>query len=68
MNADAWDEWGSGRLETHLESRHSCAHSTISRFRGRYTDQVVGLLGQSLLLCAASGLVNLGVVSIDGTG
>jgi hypothetical protein len=23
MNADAWDEWGSGRLETHLESRHS---------------------------------------------
>ena len=42
-------------------------HSTISRFRGRYTDQVVGLLGQSLLLCAASGLVNLGVVSIDGT-
>ena len=42
-------------------------HSTISRFRGRYTDQVIGLLGQSLLLCAASGLVNLGVVSIDGT-
>ena len=27
MNADAWDEWGSGRPETHLESRHSCAHT-----------------------------------------
>jgi len=42
-------------------------HSTISRFRGRYTDQVAGLLGQSLSLCVDSGLVNLGVVSIDGT-
>jgi len=42
-------------------------HSTISRFRGRYTEQVAGLLGQSLSLCAESGLVNLGVISIDGT-
>ena len=42
-------------------------HSTISRFRGRYQEQVAGLLGQSLLLCANAGLVNLGVISIDGT-
>jgi transposase len=42
-------------------------HSTISRFRSRYMDQVTGLLSQSLGLCAEAGLVNLGVVAIDGT-
>lgn len=42
-------------------------HCTISRFRSRYMDAVSGLLGQCLGLCAEAGLVNLGVVAIDGT-
>ena len=42
-------------------------NSSINRFRGCYTDQVAGLLEQSLSLCADSGLVNLGIVSIDDT-
>jgi transposase len=42
-------------------------HSTFSRFRGRYMDHLGCLLGQCLGLCAEAGLVNLGVVSIDGT-
>jgi hypothetical protein len=32
-----------------------------------YGSDAAGLLGQSLSLCADSGLVNLGVISIDGT-
>lgn len=42
-------------------------HCTISRFRSRYMDTLADLLGQCLGLCAEAGLVNLGVVSIDGT-
>lgn len=42
-------------------------HCTISRFRTRYMDVVADLLGQCLGLCAEAGLVNLGVVAIDGT-
>jgi transposase len=42
-------------------------HVTIARFRRRHADALVGLFGQVLRLCAAAGLVRLGLVAIDGT-
>jgi transposase len=42
-------------------------HVTIARFRRRHAEALVGLFGQVLRLCAAAGLVRLGLVAIDGT-
>ena len=42
-------------------------HVTIARFRVRHQQALAGFLVQSLRLCAAAGLVRLGVVSLDGT-
>ncbi len=42
-------------------------HSTIARFRQRHEAALAGLFGDVLELCAEAGLVEVGVVAIDGT-
>jgi transposase len=42
-------------------------HVTIARFRIRHQQALAGFLVESLKLCAAAGLVRLGVVALDGT-
>jgi transposase len=42
-------------------------HVTIARFRVRHQQAMAGFLVQSLKLCAAAGLVRLGVIALDGT-
>jgi transposase len=42
-------------------------HVTIARFRVRHQQALAGLLVESLKLCAAAGLVRLGLVALDGT-
>jgi transposase len=42
-------------------------HATFARFRRRHQDAIAGLFGQVLGLCAKAGLVDAGVVAIDGT-
>jgi hypothetical protein len=42
-------------------------HVTIARFRARHEQALAGFLVESLKLCAAAGLVRLGVVVLDGT-
>ena len=42
-------------------------HVTIARFRVRHEQALAGLLVQSWKLCAAAGLVRLGLVARDGT-
>ena len=42
-------------------------HSTIARFRAEHHEGFADLFGQVLRLCAAAGMVRVGVVAIDGT-
>jgi transposase len=42
-------------------------HATIARFRVRHEDALADLFGQVLGLCAQAGLVEVGVVAVDGT-
>jgi transposase len=42
-------------------------HATIARFRGRHQQALADLFGQVLGLCADAGLVDVGVVAVDGT-
>jgi hypothetical protein len=42
-------------------------HVTIARFQVRYEQALAGLLVQSLKLCAAAGMVRLGLLALDGT-
>ena len=42
-------------------------HTTIARFRQRHEAALAGLFGDVLELCAEAGLVEVGVVAIDGT-
>jgi transposase len=42
-------------------------HATLARFRRRHQDAITGLFGQVLGLCVKAGLVDAGVVAIDGT-
>jgi transposase len=42
-------------------------HVTIARFRVRHEQALAGFLVASLKLCAAAGLVRLGMVALDGT-
>jgi transposase len=42
-------------------------HVTVARFRVRHQQALAGFLIESLKLCAAAGLVHLGVVALDGT-
>lgn len=42
-------------------------HATVARFRRRHQDAIAGVFTQVLGLCIAEGLVQAGVVAIDGT-
>jgi hypothetical protein len=42
-------------------------HATIARFVERHEDAIAGLFGEVLTLCARSGLVQVGVIAVDGT-
>jgi transposase len=42
-------------------------HATIARFRARHEHAIAELFAQVLGLCARAGLVQLGVVAVDGT-
>jgi Transposase domain (DUF772) len=42
-------------------------HVTVARFRVRHETALAGFLVESLKLCAAAGLVRLGLVALDGT-
>jgi transposase len=42
-------------------------HVTIARFRVRHEQALAGFLVASLRLCAAAGLVRVGLVALDGT-
>jgi transposase len=42
-------------------------HATIARFRVRHQEALAGLFSQVLGLCADAGLVEVGVLAVDGT-
>jgi transposase len=42
-------------------------HATIARFRVRHQEALAELFGQVLGLCAKAGIVDVGVVAVDGT-
>ena len=42
-------------------------HSTIARFLQAHDEELAGLFGETLRLCARAGLIRVGVVAIDGT-
>src|ERR671910_1970083 len=42
-------------------------HTTIARFRQRHEAALAELFGEVLWLCAEAGLVQIGVIAIDGT-
>lgn len=42
-------------------------HATLARFRRRHEDAIADLFAQVLGLCVAGGLVDTGLVAIDGT-
>jgi transposase len=42
-------------------------HATIARFRVRHEEALAGLFGQILGLCGKAGIVDVGVIAVDGT-
>src|SRR5512133_3950441 len=50
-----------------LAANQTPDHVTIARFRVRHEAALAGFLVASLRLCAAAGLVRLGLVALDGT-
>ena len=42
-------------------------HSTIAEFRKRHEAALAGLFGEVLKLCRAAGMVNVGLIAVDGT-
>ncbi len=42
-------------------------HATVARFRVRHQEALGDLFGQVLGLCAKAGLVEVGVIAVDGT-
>jgi transposase len=42
-------------------------HSTIAEFRNRHEAALAGLFTDALALCAGAGLVDVGVIAVDGT-
>lgn len=76
LYAYAVGERSSRRIERlcvdHVAFRVLCGqdapdHSTIARFRAEHHEGFADLFAQVLRLCAAAGMVKVGVVSIDGT-
>ena len=76
LYAYAVGERSSRRIERHCE--HDVAfrviaanrvpdHATIARFRVRHERALAGLFGEVLALCAEAGLVEVGVIAVDGT-
>ncbi len=74
--AYAVGERSSRRIERHCE--HDVAfrviaanrvpdHATIARFRVRHEAALAELFGEVLALCAEAGLVEVGVIAVDGT-
>ncbi len=56
----------------HVAYRVLCAqdapdHTTIARFRAAHDEVFVGVFAQVLRLCAQAGIVQVGVIAIDGT-
>jgi transposase len=69
-------ERSSRRMERHLRenvayrvvaANQQPDHATLARFRRRHEQAIAELFTQVLGLCVAAGLVNTGVVAIDGT-
>jgi transposase len=50
-----------------LAANQTPDHVTIARFRARHEQALAGFLVESLRLCAAAGLVRVGIVALDGT-
>ncbi len=50
-----------------LAANQSPDHATVARFRRRHQDAIAELFGQVLGLCVRAGLIDAGVVAIDGT-
>jgi transposase len=42
-------------------------HATIARFRVRHEEALAGLFGQVLGLCGKAGIVDVGVIAVDGS-
>jgi len=42
-------------------------HATLARFRRRHLDSIAGLFDQVLALCVKTGIVDAGVLALDGT-
>lgn len=42
-------------------------HATLARFRRRHQDAIAGLFDQVLGLCVTAGIVDAGLIAIDGT-
>lgn len=61
-----------GLCSDHVAFRVLCAqdapdHTSIARFRAAHHDAFTHLFAQVLALCAAEGMVKVGVISIDGS-
>src|SRR5712691_8430081 len=61
-----------GRCREDIACRVICAnqipdHATIARFRVRHERALADLFGQVLGLCAEAGLVEVGVIALDGS-
>ena len=50
-----------------LAANQTPDHVTIARFRVRHEQALAGFLVESLKLCAAAGMVKVGMVALDGT-
>jgi Transposase DDE domain/Transposase domain (DUF772) len=50
-----------------LAANQAPDHVTIARFRVRHEQALAGFLVESLKLCAATGMVRVGTVALDGT-
>jgi transposase len=50
-----------------LAANQTPDHVTIARFRARHQQTLAGFLVESLKLCAAAGMVQVGTVALDGT-
>lgn len=74
--AYATGERSSRRVERHLvddvayrvlAANQQPDHATLARFRRRHQSAIAGLFAQVLGLCVKAGLVDAGIVAIDGT-
>lgn len=50
-----------------LSANQQPDHATLARFRRRHQEGIAALFGQVLALCVRAGLVDAGLIAIDGT-